>query len=374
VNDLTPTRPLRRLLPLVTAFAMAVAACGGSSPAAAPSAAPSAKPESQLVVAGPSGAIGDAIQKLLSSWGSANGVTITYITGTGSSSFAKIQAQSQAGQMQIDMLLANDQTTALGRAQFLWAPIDMDLLTNRKEIDTNLAFPRDVVGDPASAIRIFINASGIVYNADVFARNGWPAPTSWLDLVSPTYGKCMLPLDPNQGVPWIPMVNYVTTRDWTNATKTFQMLKAVAPSISTWTSTNPSALAAVAKGTACMTMSTQGRFIEASVSSPSLKYVTPKEGMVVFGGTWNITKQAPHPIAAQMALNMLMSEQSGDQLLQAGYFPSTNTKVVAPATGPAAQVYTIPQIEKLNPKSVPIQTYDHVADWLHTYQSIASGS
>src|SRR5262249_13632935 len=176
-------------------------------------------------------------------------------------------------------------------------------------------------------VRIFVIPSGIAYNADIFAKNGWPAPTSWLDLVNPTYGKCLVPLDPNQGVPWIPMLNYVTTGDWANATKTFAMLKAVAPGVQSWSNTNPSRLGLVAKGTGCMTPTSQGRFIEASITSPSLKYATLKEGPVVFGGTLTITKLAPHPIAAQMAVNTLLSEESGNQLLQVSYFPSVNTKV-----------------------------------------------
>jgi putative spermidine/putrescine transport system substrate-binding protein len=237
-----------------------------------------------------------------------------------------------------------------------------------------LAFPKDVVGDPPVATRIFVIPSGIAYNSDVFAKNGWPAPTSWLDLVNPMYGKCLAPLDPNQGVPWIPMLNKITTGDWNNATTTFAMLKVVAPSIQSWNNTNPSALALVAKGTSCMTPTSQGRYISSAAGNPSLKYVTPKEGMVVFGGTLNITKMAPHPIAAQMALNMLLGLDAGNELLDAGYFPSVNTRVNAPLTGPASAVPTVAQIEQMSPQQVPISTYDHLDDWLHQYQTIASGS
>jgi putative spermidine/putrescine transport system substrate-binding protein len=365
-----------RLLPLVAGLVVAISACGGSSPSSTntASAAPSAAPENQLVMAGGAGASGDAFQKILGAWGAANNVKVTYITGTSASTFAKIQAQSQAGQPQIDIFNANDQITALGRAQQLWAPVNMNYLTNKKDLDSSLAFPTDVVGNPPQAARLFVIPSGIAYNADVFQKNGWPAPTSWLDLVNPTYGKCLVPLDPNQGVPWIPMLNTVTTGDWTNSTKTFQMLKAVAGSIQSWTNTNPSALALVAKGTGCMTPTSQGRFVEASVNAPSLKYVTPKEGMVVFGGTLNVIKNAPHPIAAQLALNLLLGADAGNQLLAASYFPSVNTKVVAPTSGPAAQVPTAAEVKKLNPKQVPIETYDHTTDWLHQYQAIASGS
>jgi putative spermidine/putrescine transport system substrate-binding protein len=325
-------------------------------------------------VAGPAGASGDAFQKLINAWGAQNNVKLTWITGTGASSFAKIQAQEQAGQMQIDILNSNDMVSAIGRSQGIWAPIDMNLLTNKKDLDPAYAFPKDVFGSPPVGVRIFVIPSGIVYNADVFAKNGWPAPTSWLDLVNPTYGRCLVPLDPNQGVPWIPMLNYVTTGDWTNATKTFQMLKGVAPGIQSWSNTNPSGLALVAKGTGCMTPSSQGRYIEASINSPQLKFATLKEGLVLFGGTLTITKHAPHPIAAQEAVNMLLGEDAGNQLLQISYFPSVNTKVKAAATGPAAQVPTVAQIKSLNAKQVPISTYDHLDDWFRQYQAIASGS
>ncbi len=348
-----------------------IAACGGSPAASSSAATPS--PENALTVAGPAGSSGTAFKSLLQTWATANGITLTYIEGTSASSFAKIQAQAQAGQMQIDILNANDATTALGKAQGLWAPINFKIF-DKTDIDYSFAFPKDVMGDPPVAVRIFVISSGIAYNAAVFAKNGWPAPTSWLDLVNPTYAKCLVPLDPTVGVPWIPMMNYVTTGDWNNATTTFSDLKKVASSIPSWTNTNPGAIQLVVKGTGCMTPTSQGRFVEAAQTATQLKFVVPKEGMPMYGGTLNITKLAPHPIAAQMAVNMLLRAPAGQKLLEVGFYPSTNTKVVRATTGPAVDIPVDSEFKGLNIKQVPVSTYDHVSDWLHQYQSLASGS
>jgi putative spermidine/putrescine transport system substrate-binding protein len=368
-----PNRSRRALVPLVAAAILGLAACGGP---AASSSSPQATPipEKELTVAGPAGASGAAFKGLIQTWATANGITLTYIEGTSASSFAKIQAQAQAGQMQIDMINNNDQITALGRAQGIWAPVNFKLFTVKNELDSTYAFPKDVMGDPPVGVRIFIIPSGIAYNADVFAKNGWSAPTSWLDLVSPTYAKCLVPLDPTNGVPWIPMLNYITTGDWTKADTTFADLKKVSKSISSWTQTNPGALNLVGKGTGCITPTSQGRYIEASQTAPNLKYVTPKEGVVMFGGTLAITKLAPHPIAAQMALNMLLGAAAGQKLLETTYFASVNTKVTHPTSGPAASVSLVTEFKGMSPKQVPIATYDHVSDWVHQYQALASSS
>jgi putative spermidine/putrescine transport system substrate-binding protein len=366
-------RTHRVLAPLLSALLFGIAACGGSTPTSTASPSASPVPENALTVAGPAGSSGAAFKSLLLAWGAANGVTVTYIEGTSASSFAKIQAQAQAGQMQIDILNNNDQTTALGRAQGIWAPINFKIF-DKTNIDTGYAFPKDVMGDPPVGVRIFVISSGIAYNQDVFTKNGWPAPTSWLDLVNPTYAKCLAPLDPTVGVPWIPMMNYVTTGDWNNATKTFTALKAVAKSIPSWTNTNPGAIQLTVKGTACMTPTSQGRYVEGAVNNPQLKFVIPKEGMPMYGGTLAITKLAPHPIAAQMAVNMLLRAEAGQKLLEVGFYPSTNTKVTRATTGPAAGIPVASEFKSLNIHQVPISVYDHVDDWLHQYQSLASGS
>jgi putative spermidine/putrescine transport system substrate-binding protein len=357
---------------LLTAAVLGLAACGGTPVSSPPEATP--KPENALTVAGPGGANGAAFKGLLQTWATANGVTLTYIEGTSASSFAKIQAQAQAGQMQIDMINNNDQITALGRAQGVWAPINFKLFTVKNELDPGYAFAKDVMGDPPVGVRIFVIPNGIAYNSEVFAKNGWPAPTSWLDLVNPTYAKCLVPLDPTHGIPWIPMINYILTGDWTKSDKTFAALKNVSRSISTWTQTNPGALNLVGKGTGCITPTSQGRYIEVAQTAPNLKYVTPKEGVVTNGGTITITKLAPHPIAAQMALNMLLGAPAGQKLLESSYFASVNTKVTHPASGPAAPVLLVTELKGLKPQQVPIATYDHVSDWVHQYQALASGS
>lgn len=372
-----PRRMTWGLSLLLSAALVAVAACGGAGGGsqAASTPAASAKPENALTVAGPGGGNGTAFKNLLNAWGAQNGVTVTYIEGTSASSFAKIQAQAQAGQMQIDMINNNDQITALGRAQGLWAKINFGIFTNRKDLDPANAFPKDVVGDPPVGVRIFVIPSGIAYNPEVFAKNGWPAPTSWLDLINPTYARCLVPLDPTAGVPWIPMLNYVTTKDWSNATQTFAGLKKVASGISSWTQTNPGALQLVAKGTGCMTPTSQGRYVEAAQTSPNtLRFVSPREGIPVFGGTLTITRLAPHPVAAQMAVNMLMGADAGQKLLETSFFASTNKNVKRETSGPAAGVPLVSDLTRLGIKQVPISTYDHTDDWVHQYQALASGS
>src|SRR5258708_13040452 len=123
------SRRLRQtLVPMFSALMLLIAACGGSPAASSSAATPS--PENALTVAGPAGSSGTAFKSLLQTWATANGITLTYIEGTSASSFAKIQAQAQAGQMQIDILNANDATTPLAKPQRLSAPINFKIFYN----------------------------------------------------------------------------------------------------------------------------------------------------------------------------------------------------------------------------------------------------
>jgi putative spermidine/putrescine transport system substrate-binding protein len=356
---------------LFAVLALATAACGGS---AGPTSTPNpGKPESELVYAGPDGAAGDVIQQILNPWAQANGVKLTYIsTGTVAQYIAQLQAQEKSGQVQYDVVSNNDQFAVLGRAQHLFMNLDPAIMTNFPHVYPGALNP-DVSGKPAQYVRQQVLNSGIGYNPQIFAKNGWPTPTSWTDLLDPRYASCFVPISPASGIEWIPMLNYIYTKNWTDTSITFANLRKIAKQVKVWSSTNVTAVAAVGQGGACITPTNSGRALTQQAMTPAtFKFVSVKEGSVDFAGGQSVPKGAPHPIAAQMAINQLLSVQAGLTNIKIGYISNTNLDVPV-QTGDYASVAVASQYKNLGLKEMPTSVFEQLDNWVQQYNAIASG-
>lgn len=112
------------------------------------------------------------------------GVKVEYVAGNSTDTLAKLQAQR--GNQQIDVAILDDgpmyQAVALGFCGDLEkAPVYGDLY--------------DLAKMPSNkAVSIGIVGTGFVYNKDMFAKNGWAAPTSWKDIEDSKFkGKLVIP-------------------------------------------------------------------------------------------------------------------------------------------------------------------------------------
>jgi len=117
---------------------------------------------------------------------------IVYVAGNSTDILAKLQAQK--GSEQIDVAMIDDgpmfQAVSLGFCRALEAnPVYADLYDLAKfKGGKSVAF--GVVG------------TGLIYNAQMFKDNNWPAPTSWLDLENPRFKQKLVipPLNNTYGL------------------------------------------------------------------------------------------------------------------------------------------------------------------------------
>ncbi len=107
-------------------------------------------------------------------------VKIEYVAGNSTDTLAKLQAQK--GNQQIDVAIVDDgpayQAVALGFC---------GTLTDGADLQGRGA--GDDASSPTRASGLVSSRTGLFYNTKVFDENKWPAPTSWNDLKSKTYGK-----------------------------------------------------------------------------------------------------------------------------------------------------------------------------------------
>lgn len=106
-------------------------------------------------------------------------VKVEYVAGNSTDTLAKLQAQK--GNQQIDMAIMDDGPSSMAVAlgfcnQLTDAPVYRDVAPVMK-------FKSNAI------VGLGLVATGLFYNKKVFDENKWPAPTSWDDLKSKTYGK-----------------------------------------------------------------------------------------------------------------------------------------------------------------------------------------
>lgn len=350
-------------------LACVVAACGGSSGSASPRA--SASPESELVFASTGGpAIAEEI-KLLTDWGAQRGIKVTSVQGTSASLVAKVQTQKN-GQIDFDLFQSNDQTVALGRAQSLWLPLDLSLIPNVKLIDQTYAFPKDVVGSTPVGMRLGMYPVGLAYNTAVFQKNGWSPPSSWTDLYKPEYASCLTPLAPSGMAVYAAMLNYVTSRSYSNIGPTITRFQAIEKQVPAFPAVLGTAEQLLQNGTSCLIPDQDGRTYSLQQGGASVAFVRPKEGLALLSGDVMIPKNAPHPIAAQMAIDYLLSTAASQQELEVGFSTTCNLQVKRPASGLASKLLIASEFKKAGVTSIPVSAYDSLDDWTRQWNQMAA--
>jgi putative spermidine/putrescine transport system substrate-binding protein len=163
----------------------------------------------------------------------ANDVKVVYVPGSSSENLAKLQAQ-RANQ-QIDVALFDDGPMHYAVQFGLCA----DLQSSPVYDDVyEIAGPSKFQG---KAVGVGLVATGLAYNKDTFAKNGWPAPTSWNDIADTKYVKRVVsnPISGTFGLNTLIMFARMNGGNEQNIDPGFNVIREkVAPNLLAWTSSN----------------------------------------------------------------------------------------------------------------------------------------
>jgi putative spermidine/putrescine transport system substrate-binding protein len=85
------------------------------------------------------------------------------------------------------------------------------------------------------------------------------------------------------------------------------------------------------KGQAWLTYNVALRALIQKEKGAPLEYVLPKEGGIFFANYFDIVKNGPHPVAAQMLVNFMVSAESQRQIAEGLRVAPINRKVELPA-------------------------------------------
>lgn len=315
-----------RSLRLGAALALTVA---GSLAATGLAAQPRVDAEKEVVFAGYGGTLEQFTrEEIIPAFEKATGIKVKLVVGTALSNYSKVVATRN--NPEIDVYWSNELTHVAGKQLGLYDRLDTRVVTHLADV-IDLAKDPDNIG-----VASYVIATGIQYNSKALSDAGIPAPTSWNDLWDPrlkgrvalysfgvAYSQDLLAL--------LTRLQGGTEKDIRPGLERVKQLKAIGNLVSF--AGSPAELDnALVQGKAWMTINGSPRgFILKDRGAP-IDFAFPKEGAGFFTNYLCVVKNAPHPKAAQLLVNFLISPEIQAVIAKGVVAAPINRKVVLPAS------------------------------------------
>lgn len=294
--------------------------------AATPEAAKSTvTPEKELVIAGN----GATVEKLMKDviFKKFNekypDVKLSYVSGVSTELVAKVKAQK--GSPQIDLTIVEGGEQEAGRGEGLWDTINSQDIPNIAKVDPNLKVKDE------SGVIVNFTPMGISYNADIVKAKSLPVPQSWNDLTKPELkgNITMAEISSNFGRSATIMLAYANGGSEKAMDAGFDKLKIIAGYMPTFAKNASQLQQNLQDQTAAYTTWTMARsIVQKQENGLPLEFVIPAEGSNIVPNVATLVKGAPHPVAAKLFIDFLLSDEV--QTLYATelyYNPAVNVKL-----------------------------------------------
>lgn len=293
-----------------------------------------------MYVAGFGGSVETAFrEKIIPPFEAKTGMKVVYVPGNSTDTLAKLQAQK--GKQEISVAIIDDAPMSVAVEFGLCAKLEEG--PNSKNVYPNARR----VGD--QAIGLGYGATGLVYNTQVFEKNGWPAPTSWKDLEDKRYaGKLVIPPISNGfGLLALVMEARLNGGGENNIDPGFNVMKRIAPNVLAFEPSPGKMAEMLQTGEAALGVWGNGRVRALVAQGAPVKFVYPKEGALVILSEVCAVQDAPQPKQAQAFIQHLLSPEMQSIFTEAtGLGPVNKDAKLAPALA-AEVVYGPANVGKL---------------------------
>ncbi len=280
----------------------------------------SARAVDTMYVAGFGGDVEKAFrQKIVPPFEAKSGIKVVYVAGNSTDTLARLEAQK--GRQEISVAIIDDAPMSLAINAGLCGKIEDG--PNSRNVYPSA---RRANGE---AIGLGYGATGLVYNTQVFARHGWPAPTSWNDLRDPRYaGRIVIPPITNGfGLLALVMQARLNGGGETNMDPGFAAMKRIAPGVLDWEASPGKMAELLQTGEASLGVWGTGRVRAMVQQGAPVRFVYPREGALMILSEVCPVKDAPLPRQAQAFIQYLLSPD-----VQAMFTDATGLGPVNPDT------------------------------------------
>lgn len=218
------------------------------------------------------------------------------------SSNEEMYAKISAGGTSYDLVQPTDYIVNLMIRQDLLQELDHSKLPNMGNLDPNWM---NKEFDPGNKYTIpyLAGTDAIVYNADTVKE----PPQSWADLWKPEYAGRMIFLDDSRvviGMTLLTLGYDPNTTDPAQLDEAKAKLTQLIPNVKVFDSDSPKT--ALIAGDVDLGITWTGEAFIAHQEKPSISYVYPKEGAILWQDNWAMLKGASHADAAYAWMNYLL--------------------------------------------------------------------
>ena len=218
------------------------------------------------------------------------------------SSNEEMYAKVSAGGTAYDLVQPTDYIVPLMIRQNLLQELDHARMPNMKNFDPNWMNKSFDPGNKYS-VPYLAGTDAIVVNTDVVKN----VPQSWADLWKPEYAGKMVFLDDSRAVIGLTLLTLgydVNTTDPAQLDEAKAKLAELVPNIKLFDSDSPKT--ALIAGDVDLGMTWTFEALAAQKEKPSIQYIYPTEGAILWQDNWVMLKDAAHADAAYAWLNYTM--------------------------------------------------------------------
>ncbi|MBI3174950.1 MAG: spermidine/putrescine ABC transporter substrate-binding protein [Chloroflexi bacterium] len=218
------------------------------------------------------------------------------------SSNEEMYAKISAGGTSYDLVQPTDYIVNLMIRQDLLQELDHSKLPNMGNLDPNW-MNKEFDPDNKYTIPYLAGTDAIVYNADTVKE----PPQSWADLWKPEYAGRMIFLDDSRvviGMTLLTLGYDPNTTDPAQLDEAKAKLAQLIPNVKVFDSDSPKT--ALIAGDVDLGITWTGEAFIAHQEKPSISYVYPKEGAILWQDNWAMLKGASHADAAYAWMNYLL--------------------------------------------------------------------
>ena len=263
-------------------------------------------------------------EKIIPPFEAKTGAKVVYVPGNSTDTLAKLQAQK--GKQELSVVLIDDGPMYQAVGQGLCAKVEQS--GSIKDLYPNAR----MLGD--SSVGIGFIATGLAYNKEVFAKNGWKAPTSWKDLTDPKYKQKVVipPITNGYGLLTLVMMSKLNGGSEATMDPGFDvMAKKVAPNVLAWEPSPGKMAQMLQTGEAALVVWGNGRVQAVVDQGAPVEFVYPKEGAVVIMTAACVVEGAPQAKLGQQFLQHVVSAESQALLAGSqGWGPVNKTAKLSP--------------------------------------------
>lgn len=266
---------------------------------------------------------------------------VVYVPGNSTDTLAKLVAQKN--KPQFDVAIIDDGPMEQAKQAGLCAPLaDAPVYKD--------LYPLSNMGKDAVALGAV--ATGLIYNKDAFAKAGWKAPDSWLDLTDPKFRQKVVipPISNGYGLQTLIKFAELNGGGVKKIDPGFKaIIDKVAPNVLAWEPSPGKMSELFQNGSAVLGVWGSGRVQALKDTGFPVEFVYPKEGAIaLFTAVCPVARPDAKP-EAQQFIQFLLSPEVQAILAKTQAWGPVNSKTQLDPKVAATVPYGPEQIHKLEP-------------------------